>query len=107
MIAEDVIEACHNGIVAWERNSNVQPILIQGKDDFIKTKERWQILKEFFQQNNIEYKEIHSIGGDILSKIITLIYLLDYSTIYKAILLKIDPTSVNQIDFVKQRLTGF
>ena len=27
-ITEDVIESCHNGIVAWEKNSNLLPILI-------------------------------------------------------------------------------
>ena len=32
-IAEDVIEACHNGIVSWEIESNVKPILIQGVND--------------------------------------------------------------------------
>jgi len=37
---EDVIEACHNGIVSWEKPSEVKPILIQGADDYIKTKER-------------------------------------------------------------------
>jgi len=36
-ITEDVIEACHNGIVSWERKSEVKPILIQGQDDYIKT----------------------------------------------------------------------
>jgi len=45
-IAEDVIEACHNGIVSWEKQSNVQPILIEGHEDYIKTKERWQIIKD-------------------------------------------------------------
>ena len=39
VFAEDVIEACHNGIVSWERPSNVQPILMQGKDDYVKTQE--------------------------------------------------------------------
>jgi len=106
-ISEDVIEACHNGIVSWDKKSSVKPILIKGKDDFFKTKERWNILKEFFKQENIDYTEIESVEGSILSKLINLIYVLDYSTIYKAILLKTDPTSVNQIDFVKQRLTGF
>jgi len=106
-ISEDVIEACHNGIVSWDKKSNIKPILIKGKDDFFKTKERWEILKEFFKQENIDYMEIESVEGSILSKLINLIYVLDYSTIYKAILLKTDPTSVNQIDFVKQRLTGF
>ena len=44
---EDVIEACHNGIVAWEKDSNLKPILIRGSDDYIKTKERWNIIKEY------------------------------------------------------------
>jgi len=50
-MVEDVIEACHNGIVAWEKISDVQPILLEGEDDYIKTKERWKILKEYFQIN--------------------------------------------------------
>ena len=105
-MVEDIIETCHNGIVSWERKSNVFPILIQGENDHSKTKERWLILKEFFQHNNIEYKEIHSIKGNILSKLVTLVYLLDYSTIYKAVLDKIDPTPIKSIDFIKQKLSA-
>ena len=41
-IVEDVVEASHNGIVAWEKESQVFPILLQGDDDNIKTKERWK-----------------------------------------------------------------
>ena len=103
-IAEDVVEACHNGIVSWERESNVKPILLQGADDYIKTKERWNVLKEYFKENNIDYREVHSNKGSILSKIINLIYLLDYATVYLAILLKIDPSPVNSIDYIKQRI---
>ena len=104
VFSEDVMEACHNGIVAWEKKSNVQPILIQGQDDFIKTKDIWNVLKEFLQQNNIEYREIISVNGSILSKIINLIYLLDYTTIYKAVLDGIDPSPVKSIDFIKKRM---
>ncbi len=100
---EDVIETCHNGIVAWERKSNIQPILIEGQDDYIRTKERWEILKEFLEHNKIEYREIMSVNGSILTKIINLIYFLDYSTIYKAVLDRIDPTPVSSIDYIKQR----
>jgi len=105
-ITEDVIEACHNGIVSWDRPSNIRPILIQGNDDYIKTKERWKILKEFFKVKNIKYKEIHSVEGSMLSKLINLIYLLDYSTIYRAVLSEIDPTPVGPIDFVKGKLNS-
>ena len=104
VITEDVIESCHNDIVAWEKNSNVQPILIRGHDDHIKTIERWDILKEFFRDRKIEFFEIKSVDGNILSKIVNLVYLLDYASIYHAVLKKIDPSPVNAIDFVKARL---
>jgi len=103
-ITENVIEACHNGIVAWERPSNIKPILIEGRDDYITTKERLAILKGYFDSKNIDYKEVTSIRGSILSKLINLIYLLDFSSIYYAILSKIDPTPVDSINFVKSRL---
>ena len=102
-IAEDVIEACHNGIVAWERPSIVKPILLQGKDDYVKTKELWKIIKEYFVKNKIEYKEIYSVNGGILSKIVNLVYLLDYTSIYRAVMSKVDPTPVRSIDFIKSR----
>ena len=103
-ITEDVIEACHNGIVSWTKPSTVKPILIQGEEDYIKTKERWKILKEFFKENEIEFYEIKSIQGNILSKIINLIYLLDYTSIYRAVMSEIDPTPVTAIDYVKDQL---
>ena len=104
VITEDVIESCHNDIVAWEKNSNVQPILIRGNDDHIKTIERWNILKEFFNDKKIEFFEIKSIDGNILSKLVNLVYSLDYASIYHAVLNKIDPSPVSAIDFVKNKL---
>jgi len=101
---EDVIEASHNGIVSWEKKSDVMPILIRGSEDHIKTKERYEILKEFFIKKKIKYEEVISVEGNILSKLITLIYLLDYATIYKAVIDNIDPSPVNAIDFIKNEL---
>ena len=102
---EDVIEACHNGVVSWEKDSNMQPILIQGYDDYVKTKERWRILKEFFNLKQIEYKEVSSVKGNIISKIINLIYLFDYTSIYHSVISGVDPSPVSAIDFIKERLS--
>ena len=104
VITEDVVEACHNGIVAWEKKSNVKPILIRGEDDYVKTIERWEILTEFFKDEGIDYFEIKSIEGNILSKIVNLIFIFDYCSIYHAVLNNIDPSPVNAIDFIKSRL---
>ena len=103
-ISENVVESSHNGIVSWERPSSMVPIMIEGKDDHVKTKERWKILREYFEVNNIKYNVIQSVDGNILSKIMCLIYMLDYSTIYHAIGLSIDPSPIRSIDFIKERL---
>ena len=106
VMAEDVIETCHNGIVSWEKNSSVvQPILIEGHDDYIKTKERWSILKKYFEDNGIEYRNVESIKGNIISKLTNLIYMLDYTSIYKAVLDGIDPSPVRSIDFIKSKIS--
>jgi len=101
---EDVIETCHNGIVAWEKESQVQPILIRGKDDYVKTKERWEIIKKYFGENKIDFREIESAEGHILTKLISLIYTLDYASIYKAILDRTDPSPVKSIDYIKENI---
>ena len=103
-IIEDMVEACHNGIVAWEKPSIIQPILLRGYDDYIKTQERFEIIKEFFTKNNIGYNEITSVSGHILTKLITLNYLLDYASIYRAFLSGIDPSPVSSITFVKSKI---
>jgi len=105
VMAEDIIEVCHNGVVSWEKDSVMQPILIQGHDDYSKTKERSKILKEFFNSKQIEYKEISSVKGSIISKIINLIYLFDYVSVYHSVISGIDPSPVSAIDFIKERLS--
>ncbi len=101
---EDVVEACHNNIVSWEIPAPVQPVLVRGVDDYVKTKERWNILKQYFEDNNIEFHEVMSVKGCILSKLINFIYVLDYATIYNAAINKIDPTTIKSIDYVKSKL---
>ncbi len=105
VIVENVIEACHNGIVSWENYSNdLRPILIIGKNDNIKTKKHWRVLKKFFISKKIKFEEVNSIDGDILSKIINLIYLFDYTTIYRAVINQVDPYQVEPINYIKKRI---
>lgn len=104
-MAEDVIEACHNGIVAWEKRSSTKPILLEGTDDYYMTKKLWKILKHYFDEKKIGYKEVFTTHGGILSKLVNLIYLLDYSTIYRAVMSKTDPTPIRSIEYVKKRMS--
>ena len=87
-----------------EKRSKIKPIVSVGKDDYIKTKERWKIIKKFFELNKIQYNEVRSTNGNILTKLVNLIYLLDYTSIYLAVLSKTDPTPVKPIEFIKSRI---
>ena len=101
---EDIMEASHNGIMAWETPSTVQPILLRGKNDSDKTKQRLDVFVKYFKKNNIKHKEIISVEGNIITKIVNLIYVLDYVAIYLAIKRKKNPTPVNSIIYIKSKL---
>ena len=103
-MVENIIEASHNGIVSWEGNKKLKPILIRGKDDHKRTKQRWEIFKQYFNENKIDFYELSSVNGNILTKSINLIYLLDYASIYLSILKKTNPSPVDSINFIRTRL---
>ncbi len=102
-ITENIGEMCHNGIVSWERQKNIQPILIEGKDDYIKTKLLQKIIKEYFKDNNIDFRVVSSPSGSIITKLVYLIYFLDFVSIYKSIINKVDPTPVKSIEYLKSK----
>lgn len=104
VMTEEVGEACHNGVVSWEIPSNVQPVLVRGKDDHVQTKARWSVFKKFFDDKEINYKEIFTTKGSLLTKLINLNYLFDYSSIYCAVLSKVDPSPISSINYFKQQL---
>jgi len=102
-ITNELVEACHNEIVCWELPITSKPILVRTKNDNKMTVETWKILKEFFEEKEIEYKEIFSNNGNILSQLVGLIYLFDYSTIYYAIKCGINPSPIISTEFFKNR----
>ena len=101
VISEDIVEATHNGIVAWEKPSSVIPIIIRGADDYAKTKSLWDLLENYFKERNIDYRVINSVQGSILSKLVCLIYLCDYISIYTSVISETDPSPVSSIDYFK------
>ena len=62
------------------------------------------IIKKLLSKQGVEYKEIKSVNGGILSKLVNLVYLLDYTTLYLAIKFNIDPTPVKTIEYIKNRI---
>lgn len=63
-----------------------------GKKWLYQNKKTMEGSKRILSSNKIPYKEMHSVEGDILAKIMNLVYVLDYASIYRIIMSKIDPT---------------
>ncbi len=103
IINEDIVKATHDDIVAWMKKSDVTPIIISGPDDYYKTKKIWEKFKIFLKERNISYYQINTVNGSILTKLVYLIYLCDYASIYFSILNEYDPSPVEPIKYFKQK----
>jgi glucose/mannose-6-phosphate isomerase len=113
-ITADILEACHNELVSWssnKKNSVLKPILVRNKSDPEVISTRFDVFKEMLQRNGHEVYETPSHGSTALSSIVSSLYLLDYATIYLAILRKVDPTPIDAIfefkDHMKKRTNYF
>ena len=103
-MTEDIIESCHNGIVGWESASDARPVMIRGHGDGPTTRERWKVMSEYFASRSVEFREVSSPAGSLLTKLVGLIYVLDYASVYLALLRGADPAPVESIDYVKSRV---
>ncbi len=104
----EIPEMNHNEIVGWagDKNSSMfLPILLRDDKEDERIKLRLELTKEIAFENNVEYiLEVHAKGDTQLSRILYLIYMGDYVSIYLAMLYGRDPSPVEVIDELKRRL---
>lgn len=109
---EDSIPECnHNDIVGWSANRDISKIssciiLRDEKNEPVKIKERIDFMKEIFKEGGAKVIEVEAIGKRKLSRILSLIYIGDLVSCYLAILRGVDPTPVNVISELKDRLSS-
>lgn len=97
----------HNELVGWQ-NDNLKPdftvLFLKNKDDHKRIKARMDIVKEIIESQKIEVIEIESQGKNLLSRMLYLIQLGDWTSYYLAILNGVDPTPIKVIDYLKSQL---
>ncbi|MCK5112811.1 MAG: bifunctional phosphoglucose/phosphomannose isomerase [Thermoplasmatales archaeon] len=107
---EDVVsESNHNDIVGWSLNPEVSKnfscILFRDKDnESLNMSTRLNFMISLFEDSVANIIEIHPKGKSRLAKIMYIMCLGDFLSCYLAILRNIDPTSVDIITELKQRL---
>ncbi|KUK52789.1 MAG: Bifunctional phosphoglucose/phosphomannose isomerase [Desulfotomaculum sp. 46_296] len=103
-------ELNHNEIVGFETPAeilkNLFLIILRSKDDHARVQKRIEITHQEIGDKVAGVAQIQSAGDTILSRMYSLIYTGDYTSIYLALLYGIDPGPVKVIDRLKEALAS-
>lgn len=101
-------EMNHNEIVGWKMNEDIlrktAVIFMKDKEDYERIKMRMMLTEEVFAKHTDTIINIESNAETRLARIFDLIYLGDWVSYYLSILNKVDPTPVNVIQELKNKL---
>jgi glucose/mannose-6-phosphate isomerase len=106
-------EICHNDIVSWDYGraskvksfvSNSVPIALKLEDDPLEVRTRFQIVEDVLRKSKSKFIEAQSIGTSYMSRVISMMYILEFSTYYAAILRGVDPILTPSIELLKDEL---
>jgi glucose/mannose-6-phosphate isomerase len=103
-IKESIMEASHNEIVPFTFTENyVAPRILQlrWQYDEIIVRDRFDNVRSLFTKIVQPLMEINITDKDLISAIVSAIYVLDYATIYMALLRSVDPSPTPAIDILK------
>ncbi|MEW5841963.1 MAG: bifunctional phosphoglucose/phosphomannose isomerase [Bacteroidota bacterium] len=101
-------ELDHNEIMGWEsfgaQKMNLKLINILDKEYHPQVSKRFQITSEIIEKSGCEIISLESKENDFRLRLIDLIYLGDWATYYLAVLRSFDPTSIGNINYLKEHL---
>lgn len=101
-------ELNHNAIVGYDFPEGVKQrffiILLNSEFYHPRNRIRFDITKDILYQKDIPYFEFKASGQTILSQLLNTVYFGDFTSFYLAILNKTNPTPVETIDYLKDRL---
>ena len=105
---EELPELNHNTVegLAYPRRikDDLLVLLLESPSDPSRVRRRFQILKKLLAREAVEFQEISASGADILTQKLSLVFLGDWISFYLAVLNGTDPSSVENIPWIKKLL---
>jgi len=102
-------EMNHNEIIGWEsykeKQFQTKVIYLFDKDFHKQNKKRFDILKEILNEQKVEVLTLSSSEKNKKVRIMDLIFLADWISFYASVLRGFDPSEIDFIHRMKQRLT--
>jgi glucose/mannose-6-phosphate isomerase len=100
----------HNEIVGWKNpkglSRNFAVVILRDKDDHPGNSRRMEITRDILRRANIRVMDVKSVGKTLLGRIFSLVYTGDFASYYLSILNAEDPTPVDRIAYLKEKLAG-
>lgn len=101
-------ELTHNEVAGWKASSGITEkfcaILLRERNEPAEIRARIKETKKFALKNLSKTFEVYAHGKSSLAKMLHLLHLGDFVSIYLAILLDIDPTPVEMISKIKKNV---
>ncbi len=102
-------ELNHNEIIGWESFAeklfNAKVINILDESYHPQIKKRFEITSELASKRGVDYLNIESDEDEFKVRLLDLIYLFDWITYYAAVLRGYDPSEIEYIHTLKERLS--
>jgi glucose/mannose-6-phosphate isomerase len=83
---------------------NFSAIFIRDREEPKEIRNRIEATKELLFERNVKVLEVWGSGKSRLAKMLSTICLGDYTSVYLALLRKVDPTPVETIALLKERM---
>jgi len=102
-------ELNHNEIMGWggqALNSHFQVVYLKDHGDHPRIQRRMAITEHILKQKGMSVIEVTSRGESLLTRLFSLIFLGDMISLYLAILNQVDPTAIDNINYLKNELAG-
>jgi glucose/mannose-6-phosphate isomerase len=102
-------EMNHNELVGWLLPEavlkNVGVVLLRDKGDHPQVQRRFDLTREIITGKAGSLHEVWSQGESLLARVLSVIFMGDFVSLYLAYLNDIDPSPVQVIDYLKRKLT--
>ncbi len=100
----------HNELVGWVYPDDVLKkigvILLRDKGDHPQVQRRFDLTRELIENKAGVLHEVWTEGETLLARLMSVIYLGDFVSLYLSYLNGIDPNPVQVIDYLKRRLSS-
>jgi glucose/mannose-6-phosphate isomerase len=106
----EIPELCHNEVVGWELTRKILPqgtvAFLRSRHDHPRVRAGIEILEKLLSEREIPWFEVHGRGDGVLAQMLSLLFLGDWVSAYLALTNGVDPTPVEIIRDLKDRLAG-